>query len=554
MKKISYIIIAIVTCISCSQNEISIPVEQFENNIKQTEIQIIKKLENPYSVSNVKKAYESLQNDGMLRSNIHIEATHLYVRFLPKDTADFNILKADTTLVLFSYPLDYELTEGEVFVDPELGKQEYSWLYTKVPTNYVSPIVGYEILEEIFVPNDEDDEIDEENTVFSTRSNKKTTINNYDWEIIEKRALELTGNSVEEDDYTSLNTNTLRSKSFTPKATIQVYDDQLGKYIPVPGAKVRARWWFNWKSNYTKEDGTVNVGGSFKKLNWSIAWEDSDWDIRDGLLLQAYYNGPTSSTTQHWQLNISGGKSKTYAHVTRACYVMLKDNYAGLGMTSSEKVTASNRGVIPMKISVYDKYDEDKAAINYAKNWYGFSIIGIYMKNTKNTYRPSDDTFGTIIHEIAHSVHANIFSLGLAQFIFVKSIIQESWATYTESTITTEIYRKLGAGNSYEYYTKQGWALLKTDYSESRSGSVVYSPIFIDLADSYNQRSIYATSYPKYEFPEDNVSGFTPTELRSVIRKVYNLNDLKQQVKSLRTDQTIKNNIDILFETYEKAK
>lgn len=96
MKKISCLFIAIFTLISCTQNELTTPIEQIDNsnNVEQVEIKIIKKLENPYSVSNMKKAYESLVNDGMLRSNIQIEATHLYVRFLPKNTIEFDLLKS----------------------------------------------------------------------------------------------------------------------------------------------------------------------------------------------------------------------------------------------------------------------------------------------------------------------------------------------------------------------------------------------------------------------------------------------------------------------------
>ncbi len=65
---------------------------------------------------------------------------------------------------------------------------------------------------------------------------------------------------------------------------------------------------------------------------------------------------------------------------------------------------------------------------------------------------------------------------------------------------------------------------------------------------------MYASKYPNYEFPDDNVTGFTIAELRGVLRKTFSLADLKKNVKALRTDPTILSNIDKLFETYEKAK
>jgi len=48
--------------------------------------------------------------------------------------------------------------------------------------------------------------------------------------------------------------------------------------------------------------------------------------------------------------------------------------------------------------------------------------------------------------------------------------------------------------------------------------------------------------------------GFTMTELRSVLPKTFNVTDLKNNVKALRTDNSILSKINKLFETYERAK
>jgi len=80
-----------------------------------------------------------------------------------------------------------------------------------------------------------------------------------------------------------------------------------------------------------------------------------------------------------------------------------------------------------------------------------------------------------------------------------------------------------------------------------------YSPIFIDLIDTHNQKSL-GTFYSDYIFPDDKVSGFTLSELRTLLRKTLNLSDLKKNVLTLRNDDTMKANINTLFEVYEKAK
>lgn len=87
-----------------------------DNNISDGATVLGDKLENPYSVENMKKALEELQGSGMSsKSSIDISATHLYVRFLPKNEDELTVLKNDTTLDLFDYPLDYEIVENGTY-------------------------------------------------------------------------------------------------------------------------------------------------------------------------------------------------------------------------------------------------------------------------------------------------------------------------------------------------------------------------------------------------------------------------------------------------------
>lgn len=539
MKKLIYIFaILAFTLTSCDKNVADINNNVINENNTGLLIKKVRKLENPYSVSNMKKAYASLQNEGLMKAPLNIEATHLYVRFLPKDSADLETLMKDTTLVLFSYPLDYQLTEGEKYIDSTLIGNDFTWLYTKVSVGYVSPISGFEVLEELYLP------MEVANNLQQTKQQRVSLTLNDSWSIIEERSLRLTGN------YETTTTPTgMQKAKWWPTATIRVKDDLTGTFIPVEGVIVRARWWFNWETGITKSNGVADMTGSFSgKLNWSMVWEGSNWDIRDGLFLQAYFNGP-DGTKSNWDLNIDSGKSKAYAHVHRACWTM----YHGDNMGSCKQfyqLSPETR----QKISVYDKDGGDKSGINYGANWFVFSQIGIYMKSTGvgNPYYQSYNIFGTTIHELTHGFHILDMDVDLASFIFIKGIIQESWPSTLEWAITINEYKRLGL--SIDYNNRQLWALLKTDYSKNLK-SMDYSPIFIDLIDNYNQRNTYnQTTYPDYEFPDDNVTGFTIAELRSILRKSFSVSDLKKNVKALRTDSTILSNIDKLFETYEKAK
>ena len=70
----------------------------------------------------MKKALNNLKKSSK-NIDINVETTHLYVKFIPKNEEELDILKRDSTLILYSYPLDYEIIEGTgYYIDPELSE------------------------------------------------------------------------------------------------------------------------------------------------------------------------------------------------------------------------------------------------------------------------------------------------------------------------------------------------------------------------------------------------------------------------------------------------
>ena len=566
MKKLFYLCaILAFTLMSCNDNDVNFNNNAINESSTGLLIKKVRKLENPYSVSNMKKAYSALQQEGLMKAALNIEATHLYVRFLPKDSVESELLMRDTTLTLFSYPLDYELTEGEKYIDSTLIGNDFTWLYTRVPVGFISPISQYEVLDELYMPMivDENGGANQQNI---SQLRIKSEVVDY-WNLLEEKSLKLTGNYQEKQPTQS---GMRKAKKYTPQATIRVYDDLLGINIPVSGIGVRARWWFNWESGITNSAGVAVMSGTFTgDYNWSIEWVSSLWSIRDGSLFTAYYNGPKGNQS-NWVFNIDAGKSKAYGHVQRACYNMFYGNNLGAYKLPSTIVSSNGLGTIfPINISVYELNGRDKSGINYGGGWLFFSQLGIYMtgfeditfknKDGKDSvvqfdrYYESYNLFGTTTHELAHSTHIINMDLDIASFLFVKNIVVESWASAVEWSVTNNEYNRLGLWYSLDYNNRQNWALLKSDNSKNIK-SMDYSPVFIDLMDTYNQRNYSYYDHVKYEYPDDNVSGFTLSELKGVLRKTFTIGDLKKNVKALRSDSTELANIDKLFETYEKAK
>ena len=129
-----------------------------EMGIKEGEIRLGEKINSPVTLRNMQRAADSLaQRNGMvLRSATQLEATHLYVRFLPKDSAEYELLVGDTLLDPTPYPWDYELTEGDSYHDPSLPWDAYQWQYTVVPAEHDlgKYEIDYEVLEELYMPNE----------------------------------------------------------------------------------------------------------------------------------------------------------------------------------------------------------------------------------------------------------------------------------------------------------------------------------------------------------------------------------------------------------------
>ena len=117
-----------------------------------------KRLNNPYTVDNMRAAWASLvASDPSLRaSDIRIFTSHLYIRFKPRDEEERYILSQDLALILYPFPLDYEIVQGGGYYrDPKIPKGQLPYQYCSVPVGKVLPSgVEYELLAEAFIPEE----------------------------------------------------------------------------------------------------------------------------------------------------------------------------------------------------------------------------------------------------------------------------------------------------------------------------------------------------------------------------------------------------------------
>lgn len=411
--------------------------------------------------------------------------------------------------------LDYEIeTNGLYYQDPLIPDSQITWQYTVVKPDYSFPPVKYEILAELFL--------------FDDIEVKSSSFNNMSWSDLENKALEITGNLDDEIQ--------LKSSSWRPAGRIMVQDDVLDRNIPLVACIVRATRWFTTHKDDTDSEGYFSCDGTFKRdATYSIKWERAYWDIRDGNIGQAYYNGPKQSGD--WNLNITAGKSLKYGTLHRAA---VKHFYGdNLGIT---------RPIIPDGSKTKICYIDDVGSSSgvYWGDWSSTGVIPdikIWGKNPNGSYRKTQAIFGAITHELGHQSHS--VRIGNVNFWITNKIIYESWAEAVEWALTNDEYHKLGVKYSKESaklynhldVSHDDWPLVP---------DIAYSPIFIDLVDTRNQRVIFGNSYPN-----DLISGYTLNYINNYfLYGTYNINDLYGKVKSHKITGVTDEMIDELFELY----
>jgi hypothetical protein len=507
------------------------------------------KLENPYSVENMKAAYEKLQADNVLKSGLQIEATHLYVRFRPKNGKEQYLITGDTTLHVYDYPLDVKIKKGGThYHDPEIPKNEITWQYTVVPVDYEFPKVQYQKLADLYLPEVGKDLV----------QIKSAQIDYLDWKKLENESLKMTGNLSEEEQ----NGNKLKSTTWRPAGSIKVFDDIINSYsttikvfshyeyfycdtgdpvggddptadnpeggeggsgvvpdgenicaspvyhyetnsvyshyIPLEGVEVRARRWFTTHTGIIDANGNFTCDGTFDKdAEYSIKWERNDFDIRDGSYGQAYFNGP--SMTGDWNLVIqdteASPKSFLFAHIFRGAYTYYyKHNQWGIK-------APTKRGFLQERLHICGIDGSGRSTYNNYFNIFQNPDIMVY-RNDNN----SQEIFGTSVHELAHASHWEIgYSYGqyVVDWIFSSVTLPESWATGVEAVVTNDVY------NTTNYETKQTSrytiAYMTTgDYKG-------YTSLVWDLIDDHNQ---FGTNTL---YPDDQVFGYSISQLEDAL-------------------------------------
>lgn len=103
------------------------------------------KRENPFTTSRMAEAHNNLYGTSLSE----MEATHLYIKFMPQNPEDAATLD-DTDEVFYDYPLEYEVIEmGDYW--QELTGDELPELYAIFPVGTPIPSVNHELIADLYL-------------------------------------------------------------------------------------------------------------------------------------------------------------------------------------------------------------------------------------------------------------------------------------------------------------------------------------------------------------------------------------------------------------------
>ncbi|MCR5568683.1 MAG: hypothetical protein K6G31_05350 [Paludibacteraceae bacterium] len=529
MRKVLFVFIGIILLFhSCSDKEEDFAItkvvdkEKFDVNAKK--ISLGRKFRLAYSIDNMQAVYDSLKEMSGLKSVNQLEPTHYYVRFLPKDTTEFDLLLSDTSLVLFSTPFDYEVegAGGEEYHDPSLPDNQITWQYTSVPIDYEFPNVKYEILDRLYISpdfdlsNDDDGCIYDDSDSYSALKSAMSFSRKLQIEAFARVGCDI---KVGETGKSLKGILSFLDPTWTPKACIYAKEDLLGKSIPLKGVRVYICHGGAIACRTTNADGYVKFPKCIGPVLYKIEWADKYWRIYDGIPgLPVFYSGPTKRS--NWLLNITGGQSLHYACIHRGCYLHFYDENFGI----YRPVNRVKNAVIPHKIC----YKMAMGSGQYCSDYSAFTSniapdIKVYGKNSKGQYKTTYSVFKTMVHELGHASHC--LYVDRAKYMFVDDNVTDAWAVAVAWKLCSEKYKRLGATDKQikefeAFIAYQDWP--NNDDSQ-------YSPLLLDLIDDYNQ---YSKDKKQGNGLFDNIEGYSLPTLQKYLMDVYTFKGLKNKLLS----------------------
>ncbi len=480
---------------------------EYGRNIPHDKIVLGDRLENPYTTENITKALQSLYPTKANR--VDVRTTNLYVRFLPADEAEFNLLKG-MGMDLMDHPLDFDiLVEGDWYHDPDIDDGKVTWQYAVVPPDFKFPDIHYEIIDECHI----------------AENDPGTRADGIDWEAVEMESYRLTGN---ED---MLNPATKAAK-VAPSGRMTIVDDDCcgGKPIGISGVRVSCNSFVKFAHAYTDREGYYEMDKTFSSnLRYRLVFEnEKGFSIGFNLVLvPASVSTLGKSGPEGIDMTVtrdSDGKLFRRSVVNNAAY----DYIVRCGKDDMDIQAPPS----DLRIWLFNSLESSSAAMLHHKTVLSGELLSSYLGKASSilSYFLPDITIGTkgmtgyktiystAVHELAHASHfSKVGHEYWNRYIFyiISSYLKtggmtygegsgedagycevgEMWAYYLESKIYKERYGGgfPSFGTSYWFYPQ----IFRYLDERGLDASDIFSVLNEDVVSKEDLKNELMSSYPE---------------------------------------------------------
>ncbi len=399
-KKIKIPLFAAVLCMvaACSPDLINPDQDQFPKHTEGAHLG--NKIDNPYSMNNMRQALANLHQSGLISSIQQIAPTHLYVKLTPQDSAELNRILEDTSLNLFPYPLDYEL-EGEGPYMAPAGSE--SDIYTVVPIEHDMTGIPHVVLEECFIPEEEDPDLAR----------------------LELESMRLTG-CISDEEIQMLMMDETKGLWKKPRGQVTVENTTENMTEGVSGVKVLVSWCVKIASCYADNEGNfrINRGYLFDVHYFAVFRNREGYSIYSnwGPILPAIHHVGRHDRRGH-NIHIgTGSQAWPWATINNAAHIFYNEMCDGYQITkphsnlrfwywNAEK--ESYTGAAPMLHHIALSAAELALILTVVEPTAGLITTGALLALSQllpdiiiyQQERTTEQYYKTVFHEMSHAAH-----------------------------------------------------------------------------------------------------------------------------------------------------
>lgn len=491
----------------------------------------LKHQNDPFSLSNMQAAYDKVVatkgEGGFFQQGGKLSPTHYALTIYPRTVKEWTEIDNMEDIKVSYHPFDYAPVPGKSAgdyspntffeqskyteictyktIEGDAEKEEtvsLPILYVVWPADKVLP-EGYDYTVDygVFIPSS------------SPETKSKAALSLQEKRILEKEALVLAlGEKA-----------LLKTKSFDEQGdsanfkvltgSVSCFDNTYSGQLPLPNIGMKFELGTFINDTHSNDIGTFDITIDTQYhpyLNFSFFFRTSKFEVRLANS-SSYYQLSLGTVASVFGPDLYGHRDFDLSYLsTQALHAFRAANYYYRG---SHEIT---------------KYDPGTRIVIRAFNQLDPVALGRFYYNSNSChieiYKDEEDSssqyIGTTLHELGHYLHYGL--VGYSNFDSTQLLVSESFSSFVGWSLGHKYYQQ------YNYYLTSGLDEGTGQGRQRWTGpSDEYSPVFVDLQDSYNQ------GYYGLGYVYDTISGVPYSAIQTIITNCYTWTSVRQALAAL---------------------